>query len=115
MANRFAALRLIVALHDLPLGYSHRLKQFNGERGYSAEEHLGWFLYWINLEEVDHDDVKLKLFSQILLGEARKWYKNPLNDSILSYKTFEYSFKDMWKNQKNPKQYLSQCHSMRRR
>ena len=93
MENRFVPLQLLVFIHDLPLGYSQRLKQFNGERGYSAEEHLGWFSDWINLEEIDHEDIKVRLFSQSLAGEMRKWFKNLLDNSILNYQSFEDSFK----------------------
>ena len=72
MANIFTPILLPTALHDLPPGYSQRLRKFNGERGYSAEEHLGWFLDWVDLEEVDHDDVKVRSFSQSLTRELRK-------------------------------------------
>ena len=63
MTNRFTPIRLPVVLHELPLGYSTRLRNFYGERGYLAEENMGWFSYWFDLEEVDHDDVKVILFS----------------------------------------------------
>ena len=88
MANKFTHICPHVVLHNLPLGYSTRLRKFYGERGYLAEENMGWFSDWVDLEEVDHDDVKVILFSQILLGEARKWYKNLTYDYILSYQTF---------------------------
>ena len=76
---------------------------------------MGWFSDWIDLEEVEHDDVKVILFSQSLDGEAIKWFKNIPDNSILKYHAFEDSFKDKWEDKKNPKQYLSQYHSMRRR
>ena len=69
---------------------------------------MGWFLYWIDPEEVDYDDVKVRLFSQTLDGEVRKWYKNLLDDSILSYQAFKYYFKEKWADKKNPNQYMSQ-------
>ena len=47
--------------------------------------------------------------------EARKWYKNLPENSILSYQALEYSFKEKWEEKKNPMQYLSQYHSMKRR
>ena len=103
MANIFTPIFLPVVLHKLPLGYSTKLRKFYGERGYSAEENMGWFSDWVDLEEVDHDDVKVILFSQTLLGEARKWYKNLTDDSILSYQSFEDAFKDKWEDQNNPK------------
>ena len=71
----FSPILLPVVLHDLPWGHAKKLKQFKGERGYSAEEHLEWFSDWINLEEINHEDIKVGLFSQSLVGEERKWYK----------------------------------------
>ena len=115
MANRFSTILLPADIHDLPQGYAQTLKQFNGERGYSAEEHLGWFSNWTNLEEVDHDGVKVRLLAQSLAGEARKWFKNILDNSILNYQSSNDSFKEKWADKKNPKHYLSQYHSMRRR
>ena len=76
---------------------------------------MGWFSDWIDLEEVDHDDVKVRLFAQSLAREARKWFKNLPDNSIMNYQYFEDSFMDKWEDKKNPKQYLSQYHSMRRR
>ena len=103
MANKFTPIRLPVVLHNLPLGYSTGLRKFYRERGYSTEENMGWLLDWVDLEEVDHDDVKFILFFQTLLGESRKWYRNLTNDSILRYQAFEDAFKDKWEDQKNPK------------
>ena len=62
----------------------------------------------VDLEEVYHDDVKIILFTPTLVEKARKWYKNLPDESILSYQSFEYYFKDKWEDKKNPKQYLSQ-------
>ena len=86
-----------------------------GRGGIQSRNTWGWFSDWVDLEEVDHDDVKVRLFTQSLVGEARKWFKNILDNSILNYQAFEYSFKEKWEDNKNPKQYLSQYHSMRRR
>ena len=103
MANRFTPICLLVVLHKLPLGYSTRLRKFYGERGYLAEENMGWFLDWVDLEEVDHDDVKVILFTQNLPREARKWYKNLIDDSILSYRAFKDALNDKCVDIKNPK------------
>ena len=70
---------------------------------------------WVDLEEVDHDDVKVGLFSQALVGEVKKWYKNLVDDSIMRYQSFKDALKDKWENQKYPKQYLFEYHSIRRK
>ena len=76
---------------------------------------MGWFSDWVDLEEVDHDDIKFKLFARILAGEVRKLFKTLLDNSILNYEAFEYYFKEKREDEKNPTQYMSQYHSMRRR
>ena len=45
----------------------------------------------------------------------KKWYKILVDDSIMSYKSFKDAFKDKWVDQKSPKQYLFEYHSMRRK
>ena len=63
MANRFDPLVLPANLHDLPQGYVQRLKQFGAEGDITAQQHLDRFLYFIDLQEVDHEDVKMRLFA----------------------------------------------------
>jgi len=70
---------------------------------------------WVNLEEVDHDDIKVRLLAKNLAGEARKWFTNLLNAYIPNYQEFKDIFKNKWEDKKNPIHYLSQYHSMRRK
>jgi len=52
------------------------------------------------LEEVDHDDIKFKLFSQSLTREAKKWFKSLPNNSIPNYQGFEDLFRNRWEDKK---------------
>lgn len=63
MANRFDPLVLLANLHDLPDGYAQRHKQFGVEGDITAHQCLNRFLDFIDLEEVDHEDVKMRLFA----------------------------------------------------
>lgn len=65
MENRFAPLVLPANLHDLPQGYAQRLKQFGAEGDIIAQQHLDRFLDFCDLEEIDYEDVKMRLFAQI--------------------------------------------------
>ena len=65
------------------------------------------------MEEVDHEDVKFRLFSQILAGEARRWFTSLPDNSILGYQDFKNVFKKQWEERKYPRRCLSQFHSMR--
>ena len=85
MAARFAPLRLPVVLHDLPQNYSQRISLFDGEGDITAKQHVAKFEYFIDLEEVDYLDVKMRLFAQSLSGEVKKWFKDLPNASILNF------------------------------
>ena len=87
-AARFSPLALPVVLHDLPLNYAQRISLYNGEGDVSAKYHVGEFDDFIDLEEVDHKDVKMMLFAQSLSGEAKKWYKDFPPKSILNFTRF---------------------------
>ena len=71
MAARFAPLALPVVLHDLPLKYSQINYLYDGEGKFTTRKHMDIFENSIDLEEVDHDDAKMRLFAQSLSGEAK--------------------------------------------
>ena len=62
-SSRFAPLALPVALHDIPLNYAQRISLNDGEGNVYARYHVGKFDDFIDLEEVDHEDVKMGLFA----------------------------------------------------
>ena len=75
MAARFAPLVLHAQLHDLPLCYSQRIKTYGAEGDVLAQQHIVRFNDFCDLEEVDHEDAKIRLFSQSLTGEVKEWFR----------------------------------------
>ena len=69
----FSQLALPMVLHDLPMNYSQRIALHDREGNSSTRYHVDKFDDFINLEEVDDEDVKMRLFAQSLSGEAKKW------------------------------------------
>ena len=88
MASKFSPLRLPAILHDLPQNYSQRISLFDGEGGITTKQHVEKFEYFVDLEEVDYVDVKMRLFAQSLSGEAKKWFKDLPVASILTFQDF---------------------------
>ena len=74
VSTRFAPLALPAVLHDLPLNYAQRISLYDGEGNVTAKYHVGKFDDFIDMEEVDYEDVKMRLFAQSLSREAKKWY-----------------------------------------
>ena len=91
-AARFSLLSLPLVLHDLPMNYSQRITLYDREGNVLARYPVDTFDDFIDLEEVDDEDVKMRLFAQSLSGEAKKWYKYFPPRSICSFAGFQTIF-----------------------
>jgi hypothetical protein len=50
---------------------------FDGEPDtISAEKHIQGFDHFIDLFDIDHDDVCMRAFFQSLKGDTKDWYKH---------------------------------------
>ena len=114
MAYRFAPLHFPTILHDLPQNYSHRISLFDGEGGITTKQHVAKFEYFIDLEEVDYVDVKMRLFAKSLSGEAKKWFKYFPATSILTFQAFQNAFLERWDDKQSPLQLLSQYNNLKK-
>jgi hypothetical protein len=114
MADRYAPLVLPANLHDLPQGYAQHLKQFGAEGDVTAQQHFDRFLDFCYLEEIDYEDVRMRLFAQSLLGEVKKWFRLLPVDSIPNFQHFERLFLSRWEEKKNPVQLLTQYNQLKR-
>jgi hypothetical protein len=101
-------------LHDLPQNYNQRIKSYDAEENISTQRHLDWFNDFVDLEEVDDEDVKVRLFAQSLSGEVRKWFKALPTASIPNFAAFEATFLARWGDKKNPLQLLTQYNNIKR-
>ena len=81
---------------------------YDGEGSVTTIYHVGKFDEFIDLEEVDYEDVKMSLFAQSLFGEAKKWYKYLPAGSIRNFTAFQTTFLDRWDDKQSPLQVLSQ-------
>jgi hypothetical protein len=101
-AARFAPLILPTQLHDLPQNYSQRIKLYDVEGNVSSQKHLDWFNDFVDLEEVDYADAKMRLFTQSFVGEVMKWFKSLRTMSIQYFSAFEILVINRWGDKKNP-------------
>ena len=114
IAARFAPLALPAQLHDLPLGYSQRIRTYGAEGDVSSQQHISSFNDFCDLEEVDHEDAKIRLFSQSLTGEVNEWFRCLLAGRIHNFHEFETIFLGKWERKKNFLHLLTQYNNLRR-
>jgi hypothetical protein len=74
---RYKPLDLPLILHDLPVNYINNLPRFDGENGnITAEKHIQSLEDFIDLFEVEDDDVCIRMFALSLQGKAKNWFRN---------------------------------------
>lgn len=105
---------LPISLHDLPSKYAIRIPTWGSDEEITTEEHVDRFNDSANKEEVDDEDVKLRLFAHTFIGEVRKWFKSLTTRSIRNWAEFEDNFLRKWGNRTNPVQSLTEYNKLRR-
>ena len=80
----------------------------------TAQIHVDKMNDYFDRNEIDDETIKLILFSQILGGEARKWFKSLTPNSINDLQPFHQTFINKWEVRKNPLQILSDYNNLKR-
>jgi hypothetical protein len=75
--DRYKPLDFPPILHDLPANYTNNLPRFDGENAnITIEKHIQRFEDFLDLYEVEDDDVYIRMFAKSLQGKVKNWFKN---------------------------------------
>lgn len=66
------------------------------------------------LHEIDEADVQMRLFSQTLTRDVKKWFKTFPANHIADLANFHRLFINRWERKKNPLQILFEYENIRR-
>jgi hypothetical protein len=100
--DRYKPLILPPILHDFPVNYYKYLPRFDGEYGnITAEKHIQGFENFLDLFEVEEDDVCIRLFSLSLQDRAKEWFKSLSAASISNFHQFVEVFLGKWEIKRN--------------
>jgi hypothetical protein len=95
--DRYTPLYFPPIFHDLPANYTNNLPRFDGENAnITAEKHIHRFEYFLDLYEVEADDVYIRIFALYLQGKVKNWFKNLPTASINNFHQFVKAFLDRW-------------------
>jgi len=73
--DRYKPLILPPTLHAFPKNYPKNLPRFEGENGITAQKHSQSFEDYLNLFEVDEEDVSIRVFALSLQDKVKSWFK----------------------------------------
>jgi hypothetical protein len=95
--DKYKPLVLPSILNDLPANYSNNLPMFDGENAkITAEKHIQNLEDFLDLFEVEEDDVCIRMFSLSLQGKVKEWFKNIPAASIRNFHQFMQVFLGQW-------------------
>jgi hypothetical protein len=100
--DRYKPLILPPILHDFPANYYKHLPRFDGEHGnITSEKHIQGFENYLDLFEVEEDDVCIRIFALSLQGRAKEWFKSLSAASIPNLHQFVKIFLNKWEIKRN--------------
>jgi hypothetical protein len=114
MANRYAPLVLPTNLNPMAADYGTKIKQFGGDDDYTVKQHIQWFKDFCELNELDHEDVQMKLFAQSLRTDVKDSFRGLVVGSINTIEGFYAIFRDKWEEKKNSVQMLTIYNQLKR-
>ena len=91
----------------MPADYSTKIKQFGDDEAYTGRQHIQWFKDFCDLNEVDNEDVKMRLFAQSLKTDVKDWFRGLATGSVTGIEVFYTIFLDRWEEKKNSIQMLT--------
>jgi hypothetical protein len=78
------------------------MPKFGGEpNNLSTEKHIQDFEHFIDLFEIDHDDVFMRAFSQSLKLDTKDWLKHLQLETIISWEELKNVFLKFWGKRKS--------------
>jgi hypothetical protein len=114
--HRYKPLKLPHILHDLPPKHYKYLLVFDGEPdAITAEKHIQEFHHFIDLFEIDHDDVCMMVFSQSLKGDTKEWFKHLQPETISLWEELKSVCSKFWGKKKSLDLQLTELYSLKRK
>ena len=97
----------------MPNDYQSKIPHFTGEESTTAQQHVT-VEYAFDYMEIEDDTIKMRIFSQILGGEVKKWFKGLTPNSIHDLPSLHQAFVNKWEVKSNPLQILAEYRSLKR-
>jgi hypothetical protein len=99
----------------MPIKYYQKyMPKFTGSGDYTVEEHIEDFYAYVENINISGEDVWTKLFLQILDGQARKWFKELLANSVTGIEQLDEVFLKHWGERRDLLYYITKFGNLKR-
>jgi hypothetical protein len=116
VAARYAPPVLPQLMNAFPPGdYLKYMPKFTREEDITVEEHLVAFYSYADNQNIENEDVWMRVFIQSLFGEARKWFRCLAPGSITSIEALDEAFLRHWGDKKDFLYYITEFGSLKRK
>jgi hypothetical protein len=116
VAARYAPLVLPQPMNSFPPGdYLKYMPKFTREEDIIVEEHLVAFYSYEDNQNIENEDVWMRVFIQILFGEARKWFRCRAPRSIMGIEALHEAFLRHWGDKKDFLYYITKFGCLKRK
>jgi len=113
--DRYKPLILPPIFHAFLENHYLYLPRFDGEcNKITAERHMHNFETFLDLFEVDEEDVNIRLFSLYFQGKVKSWFKNLPAANMSDFLQFIKVFLDKWVVKENPFLILEEYNQLKR-
>jgi hypothetical protein len=112
----YIPLKLPHILHYFPPKHYEYLPVFDGEHdAITTKKHIQRFDHFIDLFEIDHDDVYMRDFSQSLRGYTKEWFKHLQPKTISSWEELKNIFSKFWGKKKSLDLHLTKFYALKKK
>jgi hypothetical protein len=116
VAARYTPLVLPQPVISLPPGdYLKYMPKFMGEEDITTEEHIVAFYNYADNQNIENEDVWMRVIIQSLFGEARKWFRGLAPGSITGIEALDEALLRHWGDKKEFLYYITEFGSLKRK
>jgi hypothetical protein len=98
-----------------PRDYLKYMAKFTGEEDIIVEEHIASFYSYADNQNIENEDVWMRVFVQSRFGEARKWFRGMALGSITGIEALDEAFLRHWGGKNYFSYYITEFGSLKRK
>ena len=113
MATCYVPLVLLLPLVPLQNHYQSWIPHFTGTEATTAQQHVDRISDAFEYMEIEDETIRMRMFSQSLVGEPKKWFKSLTPSNIHDLPKLYQTFINKWEIRKNPIQILLEYNNLK--